>query len=231
MSMLLKEKTKKLEQLMQEVSDKENLLKKYNEYDRFYQEVKKSKTDWERYLRMAKLLHKHNPASFSLPDVGELLDGLDIIIGMLEQGNKVPRPRSFANLSDKIKEHENMLAGQWKSYVDGLCAETLQILRALKNILDEPSQAKAVIASIHQIRNTWPLGQNNIDNLEKQLEKGREIIKGLDAGAEVQNFLIKLSTGRARLSDLTDRVKQWFDRHNLADKLEISFVKDYRMYN
>lgn len=131
--------------------------------------------------------------------------------------------KDVEELADEISRELNSLRIVWNNYRSEHMKANEALIVALQNVIadeagmDELSELKRSIALID-------IGDENaIKSVELFASRSKDIIKALEMGDAVEEFLIALSEGQeVNLEMVTPEIHEWLKKHNLLRKIQIS---------
>lgn len=142
----------------------------------------------------------------------------------------------LAEIENLFVENETVkrytqLSGELSSYFDrkwkqSVSMEGKQIVSSLETfgqILSNPVEAAQLKEEISKRLLTLPNSPAEIQSFLAFLKKGREIADKAGDDVEVNTFIGRMLNKEATLSDITPKVLVWIEKHNLKNKMKISF--------
>ncbi len=68
-------------------------------------------------------------------------------------------------------------------------------------------------------------GKTKIETLKQSVEEVDQIEESLNLSDAVRDFVVLVTSGRARITDLSDEILEWIKKENMQDKFVIQFKK------
>lgn len=224
---MLVNKIKETREVIDEVRELQGNASKFAKYESFRSRLNGIMPQCDLLLNTYALLKSLAPAVFGNICLDQILSEIDKILLILSQGDP-PNTARLESISALEKKESESLKKTWKGYVSVTTGETIKLLNTLKGLYDDPTELSAIIEQVNQISDTWPVYQVHITKLEHQLIAAKNIIKTLDAGEDVQQFLSFVIKGEATLHHLSPEILEWLNINGFSNNLTISFSKSQR---
>lgn len=116
-----------------------------------------------------------------------------------------------------------------KNWVKQYFLLTSSIVSTLKVISEIDTEKVSSCLRDIQKAETWNTDINIFKTMMLGLESADQLIADLGLNQEIILFLQNMNQGRARLTDLTDKVLNWLKEENLESKIRLSFIVGNRM--
>lgn len=213
--------------LVDQVKSDQIKVSQHDKYAGFLTELKASLPSLNRYQQTCELLQTELADSFAKVDLQSEINKINGMLTALK-GDTPPNKFLVKQLVDQVQKWEDQLKQAWQHYVDDSSGHSRGALDSIKGILDDTSKIDDLFSKLNKIKNQWPVSKQTIEDLTTTIYDAMQIIKKLNADAEVQKFLELVSARKARLSDLKPEILQWLQQNKLTKNLEISFAKSQR---
>lgn len=157
-----------------------------------------------------------------------LEDGVENLSEVISAGVVDADTLSSARQHIKRKVDPN-LAKEWKAYYQKKTPGSLSKLNTLGHLASEPETTAAIRGDISN-GGEWNGLSLSDDGKHSRLELFKCAIDGIDEleeslnlSDEIKNFIVKVTTGKARISDVNDNIITWIREENLEDRFVINF--------
>ena len=149
-------------------------------------------------------------------DVFDLLESLKAITqsGFANKDGVAKAENDFKTIQYNIKK-------EWTKHYLVYTASTVNTLRVIRGIACE--KVETCISDIKAAEN-WSIDIVVLTKLKTAMTSADALIKSLDMDQEIVGFLTKMTSGRATLLDLNDKVLSWIKRESLEGKIKLSFT-------
>ena len=121
------------------------------------------------------------------------------------------------------------LTKEWKHYYQKKTTVSISKLNTLGHLAVNPESISAIKRNIENGSewNKLSLSDNGADTRLILLQKSIEEINGLEENLklsdEIRNFVVSVTSQKAKVSDITDNIIQWIKEEKLDDKFVIIF--------
>ena len=150
-----------------------------------------------------------------------LLDVLGDLQSMALKGNVNEDSNSQAN--KKIKLIQNQISKEWANFYPELVSSTTNTLQIIRRI--DPVHINKCLIDIGRA-SAWQNDDSDLQRLKilsSALSESNTLIKQLKLDQDVTKFLAKVSSNKATLDDLTEKIVKWIHQEGLSDRISISF--------
>jgi hypothetical protein len=137
----------------------------------------------------------------------------------LTQDNVKVLEQATAMLNTDITQQWVRLA---KEHAGSLSAS----LTMVTGIIENPSLARGYRDALELGFKDLPKSRNDVIKFTSSAAHGQAMIEQLKVDAQTQAFLIKLTAGRATLSDINDHILNWIQEQKLENKLSVGFISN-----
>lgn len=121
------------------------------------------------------------------------------------------------------------LSKEWKAYHQKKTKASISKLNTLGNLAGSPEMIVSIRANISNGSEWTGLllcddGENTrLSLLISAINKIDELEENLNLSDDVKDFIIKVTSKKARVSDVSESIIEWIKKENLDDKFVISF--------
>lgn len=152
-----------------------------------------------------------------LVSISKLMNDLEQIVvsGLASQEGVTNADNTFKTLQGNMKK-------EWSKQYTDLAGSTVSTLEAIRGI--DPDKVGNCLQKIKSAE-SWDLNVRIFQILHAGLNDAEQLISDLGLDDEIIMFLKNTNSGRATLSDLSDKVLKWIRDEQLERKIRISFVK------
>lgn len=120
-----------------------------------------------------------------------------------------------------FKSIQETVKNEWTKHFSAYTATKTNTLRVISGIdLDRVSRCIDEIEAAE----TWSLDFAVFVTLKKAMESAESLIQSLDMDQETELFLTKMSSGKATIVDLNEKVLLWIRKESLESKIKLSFI-------
>lgn len=128
-------------------------------------------------------------------------------------------------LRNAVELCRNALNAVWKESADKKCTPIIEALMSLKGLLENTTEADALISYLTKAKNTPPSLIEDLDTYINNIEKGQKIIDSLhfDSDPEIKDFIEKVRTQKATIDNLSPHILEWLKTNHLTDKIKLRF--------
>ena len=123
------------------------------------------------------------------------------------------------------------LTKEWKSFhskkVSGLSAK----LASMSGLFQDKDKLAGIRESFDASSEWSGLSEKNkngktkIETLKQSVKEVDQIEESLNLSDAVRDFVVLVTSGRARITDLSDEILEWINKENMQDKFVIQFKK------
>lgn len=157
-----------------------------------------------------------------------LEDGVENLSGVVSAGVVDADALSSARQHINRKVNPN-LTKEWKAYYQKKTPGSLSKLNTLGHLASEPETTESIRVNISNGSEWTGLsladdGKNSRLELFKcAIDEIDELEENLNLSSEIKDFIVKVTTRKARISDVNDNIITWIKAENLEDRFVISF--------
>lgn len=176
-------------------------------------------------LQHAVCTFDYNVTGETVQSLEECIDKLNYVIssGMVDA-------EALSDARQQIKRKVNPnLAKEWKTYHQKKTKSSISKIDTLGNLAGNQETIAAIRANISNGSDWVGLSlsdngiHNRLDLLKSAIDKIEELEKSLNLSDEIKEFIVKVTSRKARVTDLTPIIIDWIKRENLDDKFVINF--------
>lgn len=102
---------------------------------------------------------------------------------------------------------------------DGVCSS----LTSLKGLLPNRLYTEELLRKLSVNKNALPKSSQAVYDFINDVDSAQKLVNNLKLDVEIENFIGKVLSQRATLTDLDDHVLDWIKENHLTDKLKIRF--------
>lgn len=135
----------------------------------------------------------------------------------------------LANIKQHNKKVNLNLSKEWKEFYAKKIAGLSAKLSSMGGLVQDPNQI-AVIKQKLNNGSDWSgllLKDGGIytrlDRLTEGISEVDQLEQGLNLSEEIKDFVVKVTSGKAKVTDLKQNIIDWIVNENLTDKFTISF--------
>ena len=128
--------------------------------------------------------------------------------------NPVKYQEGLKKLSDSIEKEWN---NQTEQYLSGI-TEELSILKLVSN---EKQEIQKILIGFNNF-SKWPVTDDKLFVYENAYEQANNMLENMKFDKEISEFLKKIKNKEATLLDLTDPIREWITRENLAGNIMLN---------
>lgn len=121
------------------------------------------------------------------------------------------------------------LAKEWKAYYQKKMPGSISKLNTLGNLAPDPESIVTIRANIGRGCEWTGLSLSDdgintrLDLLKKGIDEVDRLEKSLNLPDEVKDFIVLVTTKKAKVSDITENIIKWIKAEQLEDKFVINF--------
>lgn len=177
-----------------------------------------------------KLQHAVSTFDYAVTDetVQSLEDCVDKLDHVVSSGVVDAEALSGARQQISRKVNPNLVK-EWKTYHQKKTKSSISKLDTLGNLAGNPETIAAIRANISN-GSEWTglsLSDDGVHNrlylLKSAIDKIDELEESLNLNGEIKEFIVKVTSRKARVTDVTPAIIDWIKRENLDDKFVINF--------
>lgn len=159
-----------------------------------------------------------------VPKKYEILVSISKLMNDLEQivASGLASQEGVTNADNTFKALQGNMKKEWSKQYTDLAGSTVSTLEAIRGI--DPDKVGNCLQKIKSAE-SWDLNVRIFQILHAGLNDAELLISDLELDDEIIMFLKNTNSGRATLSDLSDKVLKWIRDEQLERKIRISFVK------
>ena len=132
------------------------------------------------------------------------------------------REDRVVDIQKKCNLVKKEIAREWDRWYTDFSSPVINMLQNVKKIMENQDKVTFAVNKIKEGKN-WDFKIEVLDRMKKGRMEADDIIRNLGLIEEVSIFLEKVSSGKATLSDLNDKVIRWLEEKKMAERLLISF--------
>ena len=157
-----------------------------------------------------------------------LEDGLNKLNDAVTAG--IVDPDSLSSARQQINRKINTsLSKEWKSYYQKKTKNSISKLDTLGNLVGSPEMIASIRTNISNGAE-WSglaLSDDGINTrltlFKSSLDKIDELEKNMNLSDEIKDFIVKVTSRKAKVSDVNESIIEWIKKENLDDRFVISF--------
>lgn len=111
----------------------------------------------------------------------------------------------------------------WSESANDKSEEVVSSLVSLRNLLPDKKAADELLEEINSAKVKIPTSSKAIQSFLDNIEKGKQIVNGLNLDDETEKFINKVKVQKATVADLTPHILQWITDNNLTGILKVRF--------
>lgn len=121
------------------------------------------------------------------------------------------------------------LAKEWKSYHQKKTNPSISKLNTLGNLVGSPDMIASLRTNISNGSEWAGLSLSDdgtytrLSLLKASIDKIDELEENLNLSDEIKEFIVKVTSRKARVSDVSESIIDWIKKENLEDRFVISF--------
>lgn len=115
---------------------------------------------------------------------------------------------------------ERIIMQNWKNFVQSKIWNVFRTLQVFQDFIGF-TKFKQIQNEFDMLNSSFP-SEKNLKFINEFVSMGDEIIQGMNADDEIISFISKVSSNRATLNDLSEKIIKWFKDHNYTDKIKIT---------
>ena len=115
---------------------------------------------------------------------------------------------------------ERIIMQNWKNFVQSKIWNVFRTLQVFQDFIGF-TKFKQIQNEFEMLNSSFP-SEKNLKFINEFVSMGDEIIQGMNADDEIISFISKVSSNRATLNDLSEKIIKWFKDHNYTDKIKIT---------
>ena len=179
---------------------------------------------------MAKLSAVNKQLEFELTDetlqvVEESIEKLEnvILAGVVDETELTTAKQ---HITRKVNPN---LTKEWKSFHQKRTAGLSAKLSSMGGLVQDPNQITTIKANISN-GNDWTGLSLKDDGVHTRLEllcdgieQVDQLEQGLNLSDEIKDFVVKVTSGKARITDVNQKIIDWIVEENLVEKFVINF--------
>ena len=111
----------------------------------------------------------------------------------------------------------------WSESANNKSEEVVSSLVSLRNLLPDKKAADELLEEMNSAKVKIPTSSKAIQSFLDNIEKGKQIVNGLNLDDETEKFINKVKIQKATVADLTPHILQWITDNNLMNTLKVRF--------
>lgn len=183
--------------------------------DERYRSLVKEVSEFVRAFAFVKDRLSFTPTEGLESDVKDILSQLKELVagGIVDIESAKDAQKRYTRLKSQMRT-------EWETYYSSF-TPTIETLRVIEGI--DAIRVKKCLADI-QLAETWSTNKPSLERLAKALDDSKKLIGELDLDDDIIKFLQKMTSGKARVSDLSYDLILWMKKEKIEDKVSLSFV-------
>ena len=159
---------------------------------------------------------------FEIPSelISTIKEMSDNVSKCIEQKRVVVNELSFHS---NLKNIMSSISKKWDEFFENNSKSILDNLSVLYQVSDTSERNK--ISTLRKDINScqkWPITDEACLRYINAKDASCQLFSSIDFDEQIKNFLKKVSSKTATLSDITDPILKWIEKENLADKIVLS---------
>lgn len=150
----------------------------------------------------------------------ELSSSLEMCYKRIVSAN--PESSVIYKLDNSVKNFRNSLIEIWKESIGKKADSSLNSILALKQLFSDTDLIKDLINRLNRAKDL-PKSKQMLRNFIEDIDYADSKIKRLNLNPEIEDFIVKVTKGTARFSDLNDNILNWIHNNKIENKLAIYF--------
>lgn len=179
---------------------------------------------------MEKIKEAKNMLLFELSDesiqyLDDSVKGLENVIGSMVVDEEVLKKVK----QDITKKVNPILSKEWKAFYKTKTTGLYGKLASMDSLVSDKNQIDTIRTNLTR-GNEWSGLLLKDDGVHTRLELLKDGIKqvsqleqNLNLSDEVKEFVVKVTNGKARITDITNNIIDWIIKENMVDKFAVSF--------
>ena len=121
------------------------------------------------------------------------------------------------------------LSKEWKAFYQKKTKSSISKLDTLGNLVGNQDEVTAIRANIYNGSEWAGLSLSDdgthtrLDLLKLSINKIDELEESLNLSDEIKAFIVKVTDGKARITDVTPGIVDWIKKENLDDRFAVNF--------
>jgi hypothetical protein len=153
------------------------------------------------------------------PEIMEKISDLaDYCDGALK--GKVINVTENKNIRNSLKDVEEAISETWKPFYEQQTCSLIEMIRLSRNIAG--MNVVAIESGISQCE-AWTTDIDKLSKYSESVKMARDLVNKLNLSDNIVEFLKKMMSRSAKLSDIDDNILDWIHKENLGDRIKISF--------
>lgn len=153
------------------------------------------------------------------PEIMEKISDLaDYCDGALK--GKVINVTENKNIRNSLKDVEEAISETWKPFYEQQTCSLIEMIRLSRNIAG--MNVVAIESGISQCE-VWTTDIDKLSKYSESVKMARDLVNKLNLSDNIVEFLKKMMSRSAKLSDIDDNILDWIHKENLGDRIKISF--------
>ena len=212
---------KKLDTVEAAVQNAENKAKNDNEFSNLVSDF---------MISTLKLSEASQKLGFKLsPETIEIVEeGIHKIENVISSGvvDEVELASSKQHISRKVNPN---LSKEWKDFHQKKTSGMSAKLSSMGGLVQDPDQIVAIKKNISNGSDWSGLSlkddgvHTRLDLLAEGISQIDQLEHGLNLSDEIKDFIVRVTSGNARITDLNQTITDWIINENLTEKFVISF--------
>lgn len=153
------------------------------------------------------------------PEIMEKISGLTDYCDSALKG-KVINVTENRNIRNSLKDVDVAISETWKPFYEQQTSSLIEMIRLSRNIAG--MNVVAIESGISQCEE-WTTDIDMLSKYGESVKKARDLVNKLNLSDNIVEFLKKMMSRSAKLSDIDDNIFDWIHKENLGDRIKISF--------
>lgn len=152
-----------------------------------------------------------------------LQSDLEILLESLKDVTKTgyAEKEAVEKVETDFKAIRTIVRKDWGKHFSALTFTMMNTLRVISGI--ESEKVRSCITDI-KTAESWSVDVEIFVNLKRAMEDAASLIQSLNMDQEIILFLTKMTSGKATIADLNEKVLNWIKNENLEKKIKLSFL-------
>lgn len=167
------------------------------------------------------IAYAYDNLSFITTDT--LRSGIVLLLENLKNviGNGYADKEAVSKAENDFKVIQNATKKEWAKHFTNYTLTTTNTLRVISGIDSE--KINGCLSDI-KAAEPWTVDLSILDSLKKAIENADTLITSLNMDQEIVLFLTKMTSGKATVADLNEKVLIWIKQEGVESKIKLSFL-------
>jgi hypothetical protein len=223
---MLFDELREVDNIIYEYETKKQLTQKASKCKSILAEINSYYKKLNEFSGNVKIIQKLHNSPIWKDSIAKIIDEhiifLQKLLEIYQEGNLIKQNVDFSSLKKDIEDKNRDCSFKWKEVINNELKNKLEILRVLASIFESPQIGEIIRKIEFMLEESYPT-EDNYKRIAKLDFETNKIFEQVELEEKIIDFLNKVYSKTATLSDLNEETIKWCRKNKIDTKLKISF--------